>query len=78
MSGAYQAWLLRVGAEVYARREELGLNQGELSVMAGVSENTISNLERGKVPPNSLTVWAVREVLGLPNGDAIAENAVVR
>ena len=77
MSEAYQAWLLAFGAEVYARREALGMNQRALGVMAGASEGTISNIERGLVRPNTRTVWDIREALGLSNGDAVAENAVV-
>ena len=67
MSGAYQSWLLKCGAEIYARREELGLKQRQLGAKSGVSTNTVANIERGLVPPNTQTVWAVREVLGLPN-----------
>ncbi len=77
VSGAYEAWLLQLGERVYARRESLGLKQRELGALAGTSENTISNLERGLVSPNMRTAWAIREALGLSHGDAIAEKDVV-
>lgn len=40
----------RVGEWIAARRKQLGMDQRELAEAAGVSENTISNYERGRVP----------------------------
>lgn len=40
----------RLGEWIAARRKQLGMDQRELAEAAGVSENTISNYERGRVP----------------------------
>ncbi|WP_032781405.1 helix-turn-helix transcriptional regulator [Streptomyces sp. JS01] len=40
----------RLGEWIAARRKHLGMDQRELAEAAGVSENTISNYERGRVP----------------------------
>ncbi|PKT67556.1 hypothetical protein CW362_39780 [Streptomyces populi] len=40
----------RLGEWIAARRKHLGLDQRQLGEAAGVSENTISNYERGRVP----------------------------
>lgn len=40
----------RLGEWIAVRRKQLGLDQRELAEAAGVSENTISNYERGRVP----------------------------
>lgn len=40
----------RLGEWIAVRRKQLGMDQRELAEAAGVSENTISNYERGRVP----------------------------
>jgi transcriptional regulator with XRE-family HTH domain len=39
-----------LGSWIATRRKQLGMDQRELADAAGVSENTISNYERGRVP----------------------------
>ncbi|MFJ4785476.1 helix-turn-helix domain-containing protein [Streptomyces sp. NPDC088794] len=40
----------RLGEWIALRRRQLGMDQSELAEASGVSENTISNYERGRVP----------------------------
>jgi len=40
----------RLGEWIAVRRKQIGMDQRELAEAAGVSENTISNYERGRVP----------------------------
>jgi transcriptional regulator with XRE-family HTH domain len=40
----------RLGEWIAIRRKQMGMDQRELAEAAGVSENTISNYERGRVP----------------------------
>lgn len=44
-----EAWA-RLGEWIALRRKQLGMDQRELAEAAGVSENTVSNYERGRVP----------------------------
>lgn len=44
-----EAWA-RLGGWITDRRKQLGMDQRQLAEAAGVSENTISNYERGRVP----------------------------
>lgn len=44
-----EAWAT-LGEMIAARRKQIGMDQRELAEAAGVSENTVSNYERGRVP----------------------------
>ena len=58
----------RVGAYVRARREELGLSQGDIiSTLGYVSRNSVSNVETGRegLPAKRVHAWA--DVLHLPH-----------
>jgi transcriptional regulator with XRE-family HTH domain len=46
--------LLWIGSSVHQRRLELGLTQGALARMAGVSRATVNGLERGSLANLSL------------------------
>lgn len=47
-------------------REHAGLEQDELADMIGVSRNTISNAESGKVHPRRITLNAIALATGVP------------
>jgi HTH-type transcriptional regulator/antitoxin HipB len=58
--------LLEIGAEVSARRRSLGLKQGEVAKLAGISQETLSRFERCKLPEfGSRKLLAVLAVLGM-------------
>ncbi len=50
---------------IKAKRLKLGLSQKELAAKAGVSHNTIYNLEAAKGIPNLATYQKVCEALGI-------------
>ena len=54
-----------VGQVIRQKRRRLGLNQGELSDLSGVSRRTISALENGKASIQLDGLVAVLTVLGL-------------
>ena len=54
-----------VGQIIRQKRRRLGLNQGELSDLSGVSRRTISALENGKASIQLDGLVAVLTVLGL-------------
>ncbi|MFH1329901.1 MAG: type II toxin-antitoxin system Y4mF family antitoxin [Actinomycetota bacterium] len=54
-----------LGSSVRARRRELGLEQRDVSALAGVSRKFLSDLERGKASVQLDKVTAVLEALGL-------------
>lgn len=54
-----------VGQVIRQKRRKLGLNQGELSDLSGVSRRTISALENGKASIQLDGLVAVLTVLGL-------------
>lgn len=54
-----------VGQVIRQKRRKLGLNQGELSDLSGVSRRTISSLENGKASIQLDGLVAVLTVLGL-------------
>ncbi len=62
-----QALRKRVGAFLRARRQELGLTQGEITKTLGyVSLNSVSNLETGRegLPAKRIYAWA--DILQVP------------
>ncbi|MGV9242652.1 helix-turn-helix domain-containing protein [Streptomyces sp. NPDC003710] len=72
-----EAWA-HLGEWIAARRKQLGMDQRELADAAGVSENTISNYERGRVPARGKVpagYYRVEKALQFAKGsiDAILE-----
>lgn len=62
---------LTTGARVQQARESLGWSQATLAINAGVSENTVSSIERGKHRTQPEKLRSVLDALGLaaPIGD---------
>lgn len=46
-------------------REGRGLNQRELAIIAGISQQTISSLERGSKQPSIESLMAISHALGV-------------
>ncbi len=62
-----QALRKRVGAYLRARRQELGLTQGEITKALGyVSLNSVSNLETGREGLPAKRVYAWADILQVP------------
>jgi transcriptional regulator with XRE-family HTH domain len=55
-----------VGRRVRTGRLERGLTQEQLAVAAGVSQQYLSDLERGKRNPTVLILFDIGQALGLP------------
>jgi y4mF family transcriptional regulator len=54
-----------IGRMARARRAELGLDQGELSLVAGVSRRTVHAIEHGKPTIQLAALVSVLDALGL-------------
>lgn len=48
------------------QRAKLGINQGELGKLAGVSRQTISSIERGEYNPSITLVLKLSNIFGVP------------
>lgn len=48
------------------QRAKLGINQGELGKLAGVSRQTISSIERGEYNPSITLVLKLSKIFGVP------------
>ncbi len=58
--------LLELGEAVAARRRSLGLKQGDVAALAGISQETLSRFERRKLAEfGSRKLLAVLAVLGM-------------
>lgn len=55
-----------VNFELLRRRRLANLTQAELSVKAGLHQNTVSRIERGSVVPDMTTREKLAEALGIP------------
>ena len=54
-----------IGQTIKQRRKELGITQPDLSELAGVSKNTLYQLERGQGNPSLDIITKLAEVLGM-------------
>lgn len=54
-----------VAASVRSARKEVGITQGELADLAGISERTVRAIETGTANPSLLAVVAVANAVGL-------------
>lgn len=58
--------LVELGEAVAARRRSLDLKQGDVATRAGISQETLSRFERGKLPEfGSRKLLAVLAILGM-------------
>ncbi len=58
--------LLELGAAIATRRQALGLKQGVVATQAGITQESLSRLERGRVSEfGARKLLAVLTVLGL-------------
>lgn len=58
--------LHELGAAIAARRQALGLKQGEVAAQAGIAQAVLSRLERGRVAEfGSRKLLAVLAILGM-------------
>ncbi len=58
--------LVELGEAVATRRRSLRLNQGDVAARAGISQEALSRLERGKLPEfGSRKLLAVLSILGM-------------
>ncbi|MEN8136971.1 MAG: cupin domain-containing protein [Bacteroidota bacterium] len=64
----------RMGKRIKRKREELGLQIKELSIMIGVTPSLISQIEKGKAFPSIVTLKKVAESLKTTVGELIGEN----
>jgi transcriptional regulator with XRE-family HTH domain len=57
--------VLQMGQLIQARREALGIRQGDLAELAGLTAKSVYLLEHGKGNPSFRTLRRIFEVLGL-------------
>ena len=60
-----------VGDNVCRIRKEKGLTQEKLSELSGLSQQYISDLERGKRNPTIVTIYEVAQALGVSHLDLV-------
>ena len=53
-----------VGRNVRAARDARGMTQEQLAVLAGFTQQYISDLERGRCNPTVVTLYELAQVLG--------------
>ena len=63
-----------VGRNVRRIRLEKGLTQEALADQSGLSQQYLSDLERGRRNPTVVTLWEIGQVLGVPPSELIALN----
>ena len=57
--------IIELGETIKNRRKNLGINQTDLAEMAGISKNTLYQLERGQSNPSWAVVYKILDILGL-------------
>lgn len=64
----------RIVHPLRVHRVSRGLTQAELAALAGISTETVSNIERGAHRPARLTALAIASVLHLDSSDVFASD----
>lgn len=59
---------MRLCEELRLRRSELGLSQGRLAALLGVSQQTVSRWESGSAAPGPRRIAELADVLGIELG----------
>lgn len=54
-----------IGKDIKARRTQLGVTQRQLSLLSGISINTLTKIERGEGNPTISAINRVLDTLGL-------------
>ena len=55
---------MKLHEQLRLRREQLRLNQTELSAKSGIGQNTISYFEKGRKTPSLATIQKIVEAMG--------------
>jgi len=63
-----------VGRNAARLREAAGLTQEQLAVQAGMSQQYISDLERGKRNPTVVTLYELATALGVSHVELVRED----
>lgn len=58
---------IRVGEIIRLYRKRIGMTQGDLATIVGVSTATIANYENGSTVPDARKIFLIGETLGIPN-----------
>lgn len=61
-----------VGDNVCRIRKEQGLTQEQLSELCGLSQQYLSDLERGKRNPTIVTIFEIAQALGVTHVDLVS------
>lgn len=64
----------KFGTIIKDRRKSLGITQRELALLAGVSVNTLTKIERGESNPSLKVVMNILNTLGLQIDISIKSN----
>jgi transcriptional regulator with XRE-family HTH domain len=60
---------LVLGRVLASLRERRGMSQGELAAKVGITQSTLSRMERGQGQPDAFTMRKLAEALGVSVGD---------
>jgi transcriptional regulator with XRE-family HTH domain len=63
---------LVLGRVLASLRERRGLSQGQLAAAAGITQSTLSRMERGQAQPDAFTLKKLAEALGVSVADLTA------
>jgi transcriptional regulator with XRE-family HTH domain len=72
MTAAYKALASRVGARVFALRQQQKLRLIDVADRAGLSKAYLSQIETGKRVPSLALLLSLAEVLGVKIADLVA------
>jgi transcriptional regulator with XRE-family HTH domain len=57
--------ILNIGKQIKERRNILGMTQGDLAELAGISPNTLYKIERGQANPSIKILNKIAVILGM-------------
>jgi transcriptional regulator with XRE-family HTH domain len=66
----------KIGERIYLARQNAGLKQLALSIKAGISQSTLSEIESGKAKLTVETLYKISETLGASITWLLGENSI--
>ncbi|CCC82414.1 XRE family transcriptional regulator [Thermoproteus tenax] len=68
----------KLGSRLSELRKRRGLSLSQLARLAGISKSTLWEIENDRISPSVNTLWAIANALGVPFGELVTYDIVVK
>lgn len=68
----------QLGNRITELREKKGLSISQLAKLSGISKSTLWEIENNKITPTISTLWSIANALGVPFGELVTYDIVIK